>query len=81
MSDSTNKGLDTKARDAEVKGFDTDALDRQLFGNDHMNQAQWIEQDLDYIWHPCSQMKDYETLKPIVIDRGQGSYIYDADVK
>lgn len=81
MSDSTNKGLDTKARDAEVKGFDTAALDRQLFGNDHMNQAQWIEQDLDYIWHPCSQMKDYETLKPIVIDRGQGSYIYDADGK
>ena len=27
---------------------------------------------LKYIWHPCSQMKDYETLKPIVIERGEG---------
>ena len=26
------------------------------------------EKDLKYIWHPCSQMKDYEELKPIVVD-------------
>ena len=32
----------------------------------------WAEKDLKYIWHPCSQMKDYETLPPIVIDRGEG---------
>ncbi|MBB5336969.1 adenosylmethionine--8-amino-7-oxononanoate transaminase [Pectinatus brassicae] len=38
-----------------------------------------IEEDLKYIWHPCSQMKDYETLKPIVIDHGKGSYLYDVD--
>lgn len=35
------------------------------------------EKDLRYIWHPCSQMKDYETLPPIVIDRGEGVYLYD----
>ena len=35
------------------------------------------EKDLKYIWHPCSQMKDYEELKPIVIDRGEGVYLYD----
>ena len=28
----------------------------------------WQEEDLKYIWHPCSQMKDYESLPPIVID-------------
>lgn len=35
------------------------------------------EKDLKYIWHPCSQMKDYEELKPIVIDHGNGVYLYD----
>ena len=35
------------------------------------------EQDLELIWHPCSQMKDYETLPPIVVDHGQGCWLYD----
>ena len=39
----------------------------------------WQERDLAHIWHPCSQMKDYETLKPIVIDHGKGIYLYDID--
>lgn len=39
----------------------------------------WVDTDLQYIWHPCSQMKDYETLKPIVIERGEGSMLYDVD--
>lgn len=38
-----------------------------------------VEKDLKYIWHPCSQMKDYEELKPIVIDHGEGVYLYDKD--
>lgn len=37
----------------------------------------WQDRDLAHIWHPCSQMKDYETLKPIVIDHGKGIYLYD----
>ena len=41
----------------------------------------WSERDFEYIWHPCSQMKDYETLPPIVIDRGDGIYLYDTDGK
>lgn len=40
-----------------------------------------IEKDLNYIWHPCSQMKDYEELKPIVIDKGKGVYLYDKNGK
>ena len=40
-----------------------------------------VEKDLAYIWHPCSQMKDYETLPPIVIDHGQGVYLYDKEGK
>lgn len=23
----------------------------------------WAKKDLELIWHPCSQMKDYETLQ------------------
>lgn len=40
-----------------------------------------VEKDLQYIWHPCSQMKDYEELKPIIIDHGKGVYLYDKDGK
>lgn len=31
--------------------------------------------DKQYIWHPCSQMKDYEQFPPLVIKRARGSYI------
>lgn len=36
-----------------------------------------IQKDLEHIWHPCSQMKDYEELAPIIIDRAKGVYLYD----
>jgi adenosylmethionine---8-amino-7-oxononanoate aminotransferase len=41
----------------------------------------WQKKDLQYIWHPCSQMKDYEDLPPIIIERGKGAYLYDIDGK
>ena len=40
-------------------------------------QASWEERDLAHIWHPCSQMKDYETLPPMVIDHAKGPWLYD----
>lgn len=39
------------------------------------------EKDMKNIWHPCSQMKDYETFPPIIIDKGDGIYLYDIDGK
>lgn len=39
------------------------------------------QRDLAHIWHPCSQMKDYETLRPIVVDHAAGAYLYAADGK
>ena len=39
------------------------------------------KEDLKYIWHPCSQMKDYEELPPIVIERGEGINLYDVNGK
>ena len=44
-----------------------------------MNNLQ--QRDLRYIWHPCSQMKDYENFPPIVVDHAKGVYIYDTDGK
>lgn len=43
-----------------------------------MNDLNYLQKkDLKYIWHPCSQMKDYEEFPPIVIKNGQGVYIED----
>lgn len=46
-----------------------------------MNNIDWQKEDLKHIWHPCSQMKDYEELPPIVIDRAQGINLYDINGK
>lgn len=46
-----------------------------------MNTAQLQKKDLEYIWHPCSQMKDYEDFPPIVIESGKGVKIKDTDGK
>ncbi len=37
------------------------------------------ERDLAHIWHPCSQMKDYESLPFIPIKSGKGAYLFDFD--
>ncbi len=45
-----------------------------------MNNARMVEEDLRYIFHPCSQMKDYEANLPLIpIQRGEGVYLYDFD--
>lgn len=35
------------------------------------------KKDLEHIFHPCSQMKDYEQLPPMVIVKGDGLYVED----
>ena len=39
----------------------------------------WATRDLGVLWHPCTQMKDHETLPPIPIRRGQGIWLEDFD--
>lgn len=34
-----------------------------------------INRDLQHIWHPCSQMKDYEKFRPLEIKSAMGSYL------
>jgi len=33
--------------------------------------------DRQFIWHPFTQMQDYEAAIPLIIERGKGSYLYD----
>lgn len=40
-----------------------------------------IAQDLAHIWHPCSQMKEYENFPIMPISRGNGVYLYDFNDK
>jgi len=37
------------------------------------------EYDQSYVWHPFTQMRDWEAEAPIVIERGEGSYLIDTD--
>lgn len=41
-----------------------------------VNHDQLIQQDLQHIWHPCTQMKDFEQYPPLIIERAEGSYLY-----
>ena len=43
-------------------------------------QAEFVERDLKYIWHPFTQMKDYEkNIPPTIIHKGKGIYVWDLD--
>lgn len=35
-----------------------------------------IQRDLNHIWHPCSQMKDFLQCPPLVVHKAKGSYLY-----
>lgn len=44
-----------------------------------MSMKEFQIKDLEYIWHPCSQMKDYEKFPPIVIEKGKGVFLEDME--
>ena len=44
-----------------------------------MNNQELVQRDLACVWHPCTQMKDHETLPPIPFRRGEGVYLEDYD--
>ena len=39
----------------------------------------FIRRDLSVLWHPCTQMKDHETLPPVPIRFGRGVWLEDFD--
>ena len=40
-------------------------------------QKQLVEWDKAHVWHPFTQMKDWLTDEPLIIDRAKGSYLID----
>jgi adenosylmethionine-8-amino-7-oxononanoate aminotransferase len=40
---------------------------------------EYTRRDLAVLWHPCTQMKDHESLPPIPIRRGEGVWLEDFD--
>lgn len=46
-----------------------------------VNNNELIQRDLKRVWHPCTQMKDHETLPLIPIRRGEGVWLEDFDGK
>ncbi|MEW6037230.1 MAG: adenosylmethionine--8-amino-7-oxononanoate transaminase [Pseudomonadota bacterium] len=42
---------------------------------------EWMGRDLAVLWHPCSQMKDHESLPLIPVRRGEGVWLEDFDGK
>ncbi|MCK5293119.1 MAG: adenosylmethionine--8-amino-7-oxononanoate transaminase [Arcobacteraceae bacterium] len=44
-----------------------------------MTNEQLKQEDLKYIFHPCTQMKDHETLPMTPIKKGKGVYLEDFD--
>ena len=52
-------------------------LRKELMNNKEISKLQ--DWDKKYIWHPFTQMKDYEQEKPLVIESGEGVYLYDIE--
>lgn len=44
-----------------------------------MNNLEMSKRDLNVLWHPCTQMKDHETIPLVPIAKGEGVYLYDFD--
>lgn len=38
-----------------------------------------LKRSLESVWHPCSQMKQYESFPLVPIERGSGVWLYDND--
>jgi adenosylmethionine-8-amino-7-oxononanoate aminotransferase len=44
-----------------------------------MNNQSFIQRDAQVLWHPCTQMKDHETLPVVPIKSGKGVWLEDFD--
>lgn len=42
-----------------------------------MDAKKLISKDKKYIWHPFTQMRDWQSEEVLVIEKGKGSYLYD----
>ncbi len=44
-----------------------------------MDRSEILAMDRGMLWHPYTQMKDFETRDPLVIQRGEGPFLFDID--
>jgi adenosylmethionine-8-amino-7-oxononanoate aminotransferase len=42
-----------------------------------VNQSDWVKRDLAHVWHPCTQMKDHESVPMIPLRSGSGVWLED----
>ncbi len=45
--------------------------------NELNSSATWVARDLAHVWHPCTQMKDHESLPLIALRAGRGVWLED----
>ena len=45
------------------------------------DSSDWAARDLAHVWHPCTQMKDHETVPMIPLRSGSGVWLEDLDGK
>ena len=45
----------------------------------HRTRTRLEKDDCRYVWHPFTQMQEWERHPPLIIKRGHGSYVYDMD--
>lgn len=45
----------------------------------NVSAVQLEEWDKEYVWHPFTQMNGYRKEKPLIIERGEGSYLFDIE--
>jgi len=42
-------------------------------------QPDYAQLDRDYVWHPFTQQQGWSEEEPLMIERGEGSYLFDTD--
>lgn len=47
--------------------------------SNHQLNTQLQKDDRQYLWHPFTQMREWERYPPLIIHRGQGSLVYDME--
>jgi adenosylmethionine-8-amino-7-oxononanoate aminotransferase len=45
--------------------------------NHSPDKSDWVARDLAHVWHPCTQMKDHETVPMIPLRSGSGVWLED----
>src|SRR3954447_3766988 len=42
-------------------------------------QPDYAQLDRDYVWHPFTQHQGWSEEEPLMIERGEGSYLFDTE--